>query len=179
MKGTIFCEFINMTEEEFGYEMVDKIISASSLPNDGAYTSVGTYDFAELVSLITNLSEFTNTPVQDLLYSFGKYLFTVFLYKYPDMFSKINDGFSLLEIINDKIHVEVMKLYPDAELPVISTKTSNNVLTMRYSSTRKMGNLAKGLINGCMGHFNEKIKLEEQFIEEDGTVVEFTIHKLS
>ena len=55
MKGIVFTEFLEMVEETFGLETVDTIIENSNLPSEGIYTSVGTYDFNEMVSLITAL----------------------------------------------------------------------------------------------------------------------------
>lgn len=178
MKGTVFCEFLNMTEENFGYKMVDQIINQSNLPNDGAYTSVGTYDFDELVSLLTHLSQNTNIPPNKLLYDFGDYLFKIFLKKYPEMFQYAHDGFTFLERVPQKIHIEVNKLYPDAELPHIETSIEDNVLTMKYASSRKLGDLAKGLINGCMNHFDEKYSIHEEFLKQDGSELVFTITRL-
>jgi len=54
---------------------VDGIIEASDLPSEGIYTSVGTYEFNEMVILLHSLSERTNISIDDLLYAFGHYLF--------------------------------------------------------------------------------------------------------
>ena len=54
MKGLVFTEFLEMVESKFGLEVVDNIIEHSELPSGGVYTSVGTYDFNEMLSLITN-----------------------------------------------------------------------------------------------------------------------------
>ena len=63
MKGIVFTEFLEMVENTFGLETVDYIIYKSDLKSEGAYTSVGTYDFFEMLSLISNLSEKVNIPV--------------------------------------------------------------------------------------------------------------------
>jgi len=56
MKGIVFTEFLEMVEETFGLETVDYIIYKSELKSEGIYTSVGTYDFFEMLILISNLS---------------------------------------------------------------------------------------------------------------------------
>jgi len=58
MKGIVFNEFIEMVEDKFGEDMVDDIIDESDLPSGGAYTTVGTYDHGELVTMVVKLSEF-------------------------------------------------------------------------------------------------------------------------
>ena len=66
MKGIVFTEFLDLVEEKFGLEMVDDIINSSDLLSGGAYTSIGTYDFAEMHQLITHLSANTDIPINDL-----------------------------------------------------------------------------------------------------------------
>ena len=51
MKGIVFTEFLDLVEAKFGYEVVDHIIQESKLPNEGAYTGVGTYPHGEMVAL--------------------------------------------------------------------------------------------------------------------------------
>ncbi|MEO0814052.1 MAG: heme NO-binding domain-containing protein, partial [Myxococcota bacterium] len=44
MKGIVFTEFLEMVEDRFGFEAVDRLVTASGSDNDGVYTAVGTYD---------------------------------------------------------------------------------------------------------------------------------------
>ena len=75
MKGIIFTDFLELVEYKFGLEMVDKIINQSDLESNGIYTSVGTYDFAEMLQLLTHLSQNTDISVDDLLLVFAEHLF--------------------------------------------------------------------------------------------------------
>lgn len=52
MKGIVFCEFVEMMEQEFSVDLADEIISATNLESGGAYTTVGTYDHSELLAQI-------------------------------------------------------------------------------------------------------------------------------
>ena len=67
MKGIVFTEFIEMVEQTFGYEMVDDLIESNDLPSGGSYTTIGTYEHGEMISLVTTLSQRTKAPVPDLL----------------------------------------------------------------------------------------------------------------
>lgn len=180
MKGVVFTEFLDMVEDKFGYEVVDEIIESSDLPHNGAYTSIGTYPHEEIVTLVVNLSKTTKIDVPTLLHTFGFHLFGQFSKGYPSFFEKTTDAFNFLESIEDYIHVEVKKLYPDAELPRFKCKRlGNNVLEMIYHSDRSMSDLALGLIDGCAKHFNEKIEVDREDISEgDGKVVKFIIKKV-
>ena len=55
VKGLVFTTFLDFSEGRFGPDMVDDAIQAAALPNGGAYTSVGTYPFEEMVSLISKV----------------------------------------------------------------------------------------------------------------------------
>jgi hypothetical protein len=41
-----------MMEETFGEEMYDNLVDACDLPSGGVYSTVGTYDHMEIVSLV-------------------------------------------------------------------------------------------------------------------------------
>ena len=55
MKGIVFTEFLELVEDKFGLEMVDKIISEAQLESNGTYTTIGTYSFSEMLQLLQNL----------------------------------------------------------------------------------------------------------------------------
>ena len=160
MKGIVFTEFLEMIESQRGMEMVDRVIEAAALPNDGAYTAVGTYDHRELVRLLGALSEASGTTVPDLLRQFGLHLFRRFSVLYPDLFAGITNAFAFLRAVDQVIHVEVQKLYPDAELPrFICEDSEPDELVLLYSSPRGLGDLAEGLIHGCVSYFDEPMRL--------------------
>lgn len=160
MKGMVFTEFLELVETRMGLEMVDRIIADANLPNNGAYTSVGTYDHAELVRLVVALSEATGSPVPDLVRLFGEHLFQRFSVAFPVFFAGSGTVFDFLGKIDNLIHVEVRKLYPDAELPRFTYETPTpGEMVMLYSSPRGFGDLAEGLIRGCISHFQEQIRL--------------------
>lgn len=180
MKGIVFTEFIEMVEDKFGFETADNIIAKSDLPSGGAYTSVGTYEINEMAQLLTNLSKETNMPADKLLHVFGKHLFGRFYKIYPHFFEGKKTVFDFLLNIENYIHVEVLKLYPDAQLPAIDAKiTGNNTMDLTYSSKRKLSDLALGLIEGCIDFFKEDITIEAIKVEDDGSVVRFNLRKNS
>ena len=176
MKGIVFTEFLEMVESSFGLETADTIIENSELPSEGIYTSVGTYDFNEMVSLITSLSETVDIPANDLIYTFGLYLFTSLGKAHPEVIKSYNSPLALLYSIEDHIHVHVQKLYPEAELPTfkILDKTDTSI-SMIYSSSRGLYRLAHGLMEKCFEHFNGSAVIEYELLKEDGTEVKFDV----
>ena len=178
MKGIVFTEFLDMVEREFGIVVADNIVTKSNLSSGGAYTSVGTYDHGEMVQLVTHLSNEINTPVNTLLLVYGEYFFQVLADSYPKFIADIPDAFTFLSGIENHIHVEVLKLYPDAELPRFDiSRIDENTLQMVYHSERKLAAFARGLLNSSIKHFGEQIEIESKDISGDGGIVQFTLVK--
>lgn len=181
MKGIVFCEFIDMIESRFSLEVVDRIIEESRLPSGGAYTIVGTYPHEEMVTLLQRLSAVTGMGIPDLLKAFGEHLFGRFVALYPRYFEGQNSSFDFLEKIESHIHVEVRKLYADADLPRFeSERPDPDCMTLVYRSSRPFADLAEGLIRGCARHFGEAIAVErENLAGEHGSHVRFRIARLA
>ena len=178
MKGIVFTEFLEMVEENYGYEVVDTIIENSTLQSKGIYTSVGTYDFKEMVSLITSLSKEINVEIQKLIYTFGLYFFHSLTRSYPKIFTHYKTAFGLLSGIENHIHVHVRKIYPDAELPYFIVHTEEEKkLVLEYQSERAMYHFALGLMEQTLKHFNEEANIEFQLLNKEGTKVMFTLTK--
>ncbi|MGB0202205.1 MAG: heme NO-binding domain-containing protein [Candidatus Poseidoniaceae archaeon] len=180
MKGIVFKEFSEMVEASFGEAMLDTVIENSDLPSGGVYTSVGTYPHTELVSMVVTLSEETEIPVQDLVKAFGKYLFGRFLDLFPIFFTH-KTSFEFLASIHDVVHVEVLKLYPDAELPDFIGKLSEDGRTLHfeYHSHRHFADLAIGLMEGTFDHWNENVEIEmEDRSTADKQIVMFICRRI-
>lgn len=179
MKGVIFTQFLEMVETNYGYPLVDALIEETQVASGGAYTSVGTYPHTEMVALVSELSAKTGIPTSTLLNSYGKYLFSTFKANYGHFFEEVTSAFDMLESIESYIHVEVKKLYPDAELPSFkTTRLNSSTLEMIYLSERKMSDLAEGLIESTFNHFDEKVVIQKVFLDEEGKIVRFVLQKL-
>lgn len=176
MKGIVFTEFLELVEDKFGLAMVDTIINESELESQGVYTSVGTYSFSEMLSLLTNLSAHTEISIDDLLQVYAEHFFGVIEESYPGLLSTYKDPIEMLSSIENHIHVEVRKIYPDAELPTFTTESkSDNELVMVYRSSRAMYSFGLGLMNKTFEHFNASATIVMEKLKEDGTEVRFSI----
>ena len=115
MKGIVFREFMEMVESTFGDEMAEKMVEENDLESNGIYTAVGTYDHQELVAMAITLSKETGLPVDALVEAFGITCLVV-SWSYSQFFDH-GTSFEFLDTIHDVVHVEVLKLYPEATLP--------------------------------------------------------------
>lgn len=179
MKGIVFTEFLEMVEDTFSPEVADEMITSSDLESNGFYTAVGTYDHQEMVEMVTQLSEMTGVPIGDLLEKYGVYLFAKLIEGYPGFLEGINNAFEFLKTIDNHIHVEVRKLYPEAELPKFDfEEPDDNTLVLKYASPRGFGAFAYGMMQGCIAYFEEDIVVEQRDMSEGaGKVVEYTLKR--
>jgi len=176
MKGIVFTEFIEFAEQQFGPDVVDDAIEAAQPSSGGAYTAVGTYEARELVAILTELAQRTGRSTDQLLYAFGRSLFPRFAELYGQFFEGIHSAFEFLGKIESYIHTEVRKLYPDAELPRFDCQQhSPTHLELTYHSQRGLGDLAHGLIAGCIDHFNEPLQISREDRDNHATEVCFSI----
>ncbi|MBX7148934.1 heme NO-binding domain-containing protein [bacterium] len=168
MKGIIFTVFNKLVEEKFGLETWDKLILAVKPKSKGAYTTAATYEDSELFSLVGELASTTKIPTTKLIKTFGSYTLLTLSKIYPAFF----EGKTLKEFltsIDQIVHVEVKKLYPDAGLPKFNYENpSPNELVMNYESPRKLCVLAEGLIEGAAHYYKNKITINHPLCMHKG-----------
>jgi hypothetical protein len=181
MKGMVFTEFLEMVEEKFSPEMAERIIESSELKSSGVYTTVGTYDHHEMITLVISLSRETGIAAPDLIRTFGEHLFKRFHHMFPNYFEGVPSAFDFLRRVNDYVHIEVRKLYPEAELPTFTCETPRpDQLSITYRSTRPFAALAEGLIRGCTAYYGEPIEIGvEDLSKGAGTMARFLLTRKS
>lgn len=177
MKGMIFTEFLDMVGDRFGLAVKDRVIAAAGGAHDGAYTAVGNYDHREMVAMAIELSAATRLPLNTLLVAFGQHVFGVFTQHYGHFFAEAPGAIAFLARIEDYIHVEVRKLYPDAELPGFTYPAcAAGQLVMEYRSPRPMAAFAEGLVRATVSHYGEPLSLTvEDLSGGAGTSARFTL----
>jgi hypothetical protein len=156
-------------ETKFGPDLAEQVIMDANLPSGGAYTSVGTYSHDEIVALVVTLSKKTGLEIPDLIQAFGTHLLRRFAVLFPSFFSELPEVTAFLAKVDDYIHGEVLKLYPDATLPQLDTSFKDNGdLELLYKSDRMMGDLAEGLIAGAIDHFGQTHTYHREDLNQEG-----------
>ena len=160
-----------MVRDGYGEDMVDKLVDEADPPSGGAYTAVGTYPMEELADLLTVLSRESGRTQAELLVAYGQRLFGRLAAGHPEFMKGHEDAFLFLAGIEEIIHVEVRKLYPDAELPRFGIHWPEpDLLEMTYRSERGLEDLAEGLMRGCLSHFEQEVEINRDR-REDGSVL--------
>jgi hypothetical protein len=177
MKGVIFTEFLAFIEQKFDLLMVDHLITATQPASGGAYTAVGKYDVGELMAMVIELSRKLSVPVPNLIKAFGGHMFQHFVSSHSLTMGDAGSTEGLLASVNNRIHIEVRKLFPDAELPTIGFEQIDpQTSVVLYRSKQPLADLAEGLITASIDHFNEPITIKrEDLPPRNGTHVKFTL----
>jgi hypothetical protein len=82
------------------------------------------------------------------------------------MFEGSGGVIDFLCTVENHIHVEVKKLYPDADLPKFQTVVrSSEQLVLDYISCRPLSDLAVGLMLGAAEYFEQNVAISASPIE--------------
>lgn len=174
MKGIIFTEFIDLVENEFGLEICQQMFDETN--DNGHYTAVGSYDHRDLVKLIIALSKITGVSPEALQEVYGEAVFNSLLESLPGMPDQQHNTFSFIQRVEEHIHTEVKKLYPDATPPQFHfLSLTETQMVMDYRSARCMSHVCLGLIKGCAKHFNEQVLINMDPYDDRKSHVRFSI----
>lgn len=160
MKGVIFNLLEAVATSRWGEDAWDDVLDSSGLT--GAYTSIGNYPDEQFMVLLTRLP--TPESFDDRLRWFGRSALPLLAARYPEFFVGHTDTRSFLLTINDIVHPEVRKLYPDADVPIFgfgpsagSDDGEGRPLLISYESVRRLCLLAEGFIMGAGDHYGERV----------------------
>ena len=171
MKGIVFTELLEMAEQAVGEEAVDDILDQLALESGASYTSVGNYPCSELMRIVGAISELTGIPGEDLQRKFGAWMHGRFVQGYPQFFEDKTTVLEMLEAIETEVHVEVRKLYADAELPRFETLwIDDSALRMTYRSDRPLVAFCHGLIEACVNHFGQAASVSADMVSDKQAV---------
>lgn len=180
MKGLVFTTFYAHCESRYGADYLDDVIEDANLPSKGAYTSVGSYPFEEMVALITALTRKSGTELRVVLEEFGRFCFAQWVRYVPAYFEN-KSLFEILASVDEFHENEVRKLYPDAELPSFKLDSRDSeMLVLRYYSCKPLADLAAGVIKGAASHLGETIEVSHRPVTDSrGAHVRFEIRRVA
>jgi hypothetical protein len=161
IKGIIFSLLEEVVVSEHGADAWDDTLERAAL--DGAYTAVGSYPDSEFVRLLESLPDASERPAATQLRWFGAKAIPLLARTYPMFFAGYRSTQPFLLTLNDIIHPEVRKLYPDADVPVFDfSHEGEGTLVVGYRSGRHLCFLAEGFIDGAAAHFGEQVAITQR-----------------
>lgn len=145
--------------EDHGADTWDDILEDAGL--HGAYTALGNYPDEDLLAIVRVAADRLQVERADVLRYIGQRSMPMLATRYPAFFA-VDDLRTFLMSLNDVIHPEVRKLYPDAVVPVFDYgDLPDGGLRMTYHSPRQLCYLAEGFALGAATEFDEEIAVEQ------------------
>jgi len=159
MQGIIFNLLEEIVTRDFGANTWDDLLDGAQL--DGAYTAFVNYPDEELLKLVSVASAALDKLEADIIKWFGQQAIALLAERYTVFFTGCENTRAFLLTLNDIIHPEVRKLYPDADVPDFDYDASHtDHLVLRYKSSRQICALAEGLILGAGDYYDEPISID-------------------
>ena len=164
MKGVLF----NLVEEVvvrlYDEDTWDDILDKAGV--GGVYSSPGNYPDEEMLGIVAAAAEMLQVEVPALLRIVGHHAFDGLARRYSDIVGAQDDTMSFIRHVQDYIHPEVRKLYPDAIVPEFAFEDlDNGRVRMVYTSPRGLDALAEGLLSGAAANFGEEVDIERPGID--------------
>lgn len=169
MYGIVNQAIMGLIVDSYGYPkweeiLADSQVNVDSFSNKSIYPDQITYDLAISASKVLNM------PLDDVLFSFGKYwVLSVANVKYNSLLKTGGDhAFEFLKNL-PSFHSRVMLYYPDIAPPEFKVEeVDSKTLILHYYSFRNgLSSFVKGIVMGIGDFFGNKIICELTNLEEN------------
>ncbi|MFQ5586113.1 MAG: heme NO-binding domain-containing protein, partial [Thermodesulfobacteriota bacterium] len=117
MKGVIFNLLEQFIAENFGEEKYEEIVTECALKTGEPFVGPGTYPDEDLIAIVSRAVETLGIAPPEALHGFGRFCFPKLAEKFPDFVQPFKHPKPFMKTIDSVIHVEVKKLFKDAEPP--------------------------------------------------------------
>jgi hypothetical protein len=160
MKGIVFNLLEEAVVDAHGEDVWESILEAAGV--EGAYTSLGNYPDAEALRLVAALCEQVGSTPAEALRGFGRVALPGLVERFPEVVDAHDSAKAFLLTIDDTVHPDVVKLYPDARPPRFFFEDPGpGVLVMHYESERRLCAMAEGMIESAAAHFDETAHIDQ------------------
>jgi hypothetical protein len=167
VKGIVFNLLERVVSDKYGDEVWDALLEETGLA--GAYTSLGSYDDAEIEALVDAACARLGVSRGEALRWFGQEAMPLLAKAYPSFFTPHASARPFVAGVNSIIHAEVRKLYSGADCPHFNMRESaDGALVMDYRSSRRMCALAQGFVEGAATHYDEIVDFRHAQCAEHG-----------
>ena len=169
MKGVVFNmleEFVIETTDE---ETFEEILDECSFITKEPFVGPGTYPDEDLLELVSKTIAKLDLPLPDALKAFGKWSFPKLAEKVPGWLTDYDHPKKFLLTVEEIVHVEVRKLYKDADPPRFDFEDPGpDQLVINYQSGRQLYDFMDGLIEGVAEHFDTPIAYTREMVGDNG-----------
>ncbi|HBH54612.1 MAG TPA: hypothetical protein DDY91_22235 [Planctomycetaceae bacterium] len=175
MQGFVLKEFIKYAGHRFGPRMIEQVIAENPLESNCQFACWKYVKPGELNQLLAGLSQKTGLDTKDLLVGYGQVMFQTII-NMPLMQPVCRTLFEFLESVETGFYAELEDLFPDVELPGLACRRLDaKTLEVVYTSPRRLGDLAEGLLRASIAHFDECVAMQRFDDPADAGRVRFVL----
>lgn len=180
MKGEMFNLLEEFVVAGWGRSHFEEIYAEAKkdLSSPGPFIGPGTYPDTDFMALVSSAVRRLQVPLGPAVRALGKFAFPHLAAKLPDHMAKFKHPKEFLKTVDRVVHVEVRKLYRDAETPRFSYREpAQDRLIMVYHSRRKLYDLVEGLLEGTAEYFKVPMAIKRKVIgdgDQEGCEFEIT-----
>jgi predicted hydrocarbon binding protein len=161
MHGVIFLELRKYVSARLSDKAWDELLTRSGVDSQ-IYLAVREYPDSDARKLIETACAMTGKSVSDLLEDFGQFIVPDLLQFYGSQGDASWRTLDVIENTEETIHKLVRRRNPGARPPELRCeRTSPSEVVVRYTSSRRMCGLAKGICRGLAAHFKERVEISE------------------
>ncbi len=162
MKGIIFVLLEDFLVERLGAKDYEAMIAACGLKTRDPFQVHQTYPDDDLFKILLNAADRLSLGLSDVLRHFGEFCFPCLVRRYPVFVQPYDHPKPFIQSVQRIIHVEVRKLYPDAETPIFRYQDpAPDRLIIEYESKRRLCHFMEGIIKGVETHFRCPIRVRQ------------------
>ncbi len=179
MKGIIFNLFEDFIISKFGEEFYENILATSNTGSLNPFDIVGpgSYPDEAFHTLIGKAAEKANTDTMEILRDMGRHSLPMLAKRYPQFFRDYNHPREFLKTASMIHHVEVRKLYRNAEVPNFFVEDhGDDHMSLIYHSKRNLCHLAEGLLAGLGDYYRIPMDImQSECIQTGGKACKFIL----
>ena len=162
MKGVVFNFLEEYIEKNLGDGRYDDVLEKCTLKTKEPFVGPGTYPDEYLMAIVAETINMAGIPPPEGLRSFGRFCFYKLSERYPFFVNPYSHPKPFLKSVESVIHVEVKKLYKDANPPCFRyIDPAPDSLIIQYISKRGLCQFMEGLIDGVAGYYQVPIKYKQ------------------
>lgn len=158
MKGVVFRMLEEFVIREAGPESWESLLEGTPLQTTEPFVGPGTYPDADFFALVKGAAARLEVPMPTAVRAFGRFCLPRLMSAVPGLTDRYRTPKELLLALDGTIHVEVRKLWRDANPPRFAcTDTGPGKLDMEYESSRGLCGFLEGLLDGTADRFGTSI----------------------
>jgi hypothetical protein len=168
MHGLIFVELKKFVDARLGEAAWRDLLCQAGL--DGReYLPVQEHPEAEVLAIMAGIGAGMDLEQDALLQLLGEFMAPDLMRMYGSLLRREWKTLDVIEHAATTIHRVMRARNPAAAaIAMRAERCGPDELTLTYASPRRMCGLAKGIVRGLAGHFDERVRIAEQACMHEG-----------